>query len=87
MQSIGAGTQLGMLKFSRTHESEADHLGIIFMAIAGYDPHEAPILWERMSAQSGGDAPREFMSTHPSHDTRISDLNKWMPETMEYYQK
>ncbi|MDA0193837.1 MAG: M48 family metallopeptidase [Bacteroidetes bacterium] len=87
MQSIGAGTQLGMLKFSRTHESEADHLGIIFMAIAGYDPHEAPIFWERMSTQSGGGAPPEFMSTHPSHDTRISDLNKWMAEALKYYQK
>jgi len=87
MQSIGAGTQLGMLKFSRKHESEADHLGIIFMAIAGYDPHEAPTFWERMAAESGGGSPPEFMSTHPSHDTRISDLNKWMPEAVGYYQK
>ncbi|MEQ9426677.1 MAG: M48 family metallopeptidase [Cyclobacteriaceae bacterium] len=87
MQSIGAGTQLGMLKFSRTHESEADHLGIIFMAIAGYDPREAPKFWERMAEMSGGGAPPEFMSTHPSHDTRISDLNKWMPEALEYYNK
>lgn len=87
MQSIGAGTKLGMLKFSRKHESEADHLGIIFMAIAGYDPHEAPTFWERMATLSEGSAPPEFMSTHPSHDTRISDLNKWIPEAMEYYQK
>ena len=87
MQGAGAATGLGILKFSRKHESEADHLGIIFMAIAGYDPREAPTFWERMSAQSGGESPPEFVSTHPSHETRISDLNKWMPEALKYYQK
>lgn len=87
LQSIGMGTQLGMLKFSRTHESEADEMGLIFMAMAGYDPREAPKFWERMSANSGVQAPPEFMSTHPSHDTRISDLNKLMPKAMEYYNK
>ncbi len=87
MQGAGAATSLGILKFSRKHESEADHLGIIFMAIAGYDPKEAPIFWERMVAKSGGESPPEFVSTHPSHDTRISDLNKWMPEAMKYYKK
>ena len=85
MQGAGAATSLGILKFSRKHESEADQLGLIFMAIAGYNPREAPKFWERMSAQSGGEAPPEFMSTHPSHDTRISDLNKWMPEALKYY--
>jgi len=84
MQGAGAATSLGILKFSRKHESEADHLGLIFMAIAGYDPHEAPKFWERMAEQSGGEAPPQFMSTHPSHDTRISDLNGWIPEAMKY---
>ncbi len=86
MQSYGIGSQLGILKYSRLHESEADRLGLTFMAMAGYDPREAPKFWERMAAQSsGGQAPPEFMSTHPSHDTRISDLNKWMAEALPYY--
>ena len=87
LQSIGMGTQLGMLKFSRTHESEADRMGLIFMAMAGYDPREAPDFWTRMSANSGGEAPPEFMSTHPSDETRISNLNGWMNEAMQYYNK
>jgi len=87
MQSYGIGSQLGILKYSRTHESEADRLGLTFMAIAGYDPREAPKFWERMAANSsGGNAPPEFLSTHPSHDTRIADLNKWMAEALPYYQ-
>ena len=87
MQAVGAGTSLGMLKFSRSHESEADHMGIIFMAMAGYDPNQAPAFWERMSAMSGGQQPPEFVSTHPSHETRISDLRGWIPEAMSYYKK
>ncbi|HNP17716.1 MAG TPA: M48 family metallopeptidase [Fulvivirga sp.] len=88
MQSIGMGSQLGMLKFSRTHESEADKMGLIFMAMAGYDPHEAPIFWKRMDAASGGgNRPPEFLSTHPNPDTRIKDLNAAMPEAMKYYKK
>jgi len=87
LQSIGAGTQLGILKFSRTHESEADRIGLIFMAIAGYDPHEAPTFWERMASNSGGGAPPEWMSTHPSNQTRISDLNEQIPNAMKYYEK
>ncbi len=87
MQAVGVGTNVGMLKFSRSHESEADYMGLIFMAMAGYDPSEAPKFWERMSALSGGQAPPEFLSTHPSHDTRISDLNGWIPEAMEHYKK
>ncbi|MFT7035666.1 MAG: putative Zn-dependent protease [Cyclobacteriaceae bacterium] len=85
MQSIGAGTQIGMLKFSRQHESEADKLGLIFMAIAGYDPNEAPDFWGRMSS-GGGEQPPEFMSTHPSHDTRISDLKAQIPNALKYYE-
>ncbi|MEP2669243.1 MAG: M48 family metallopeptidase [Cyclobacteriaceae bacterium] len=87
MQAVGVGTNVGMLKFSRSHESEADHIGLIFMAMAGYDPSAAPKFWERMSALSGGQAPPEFLSTHPSHETRINDLEGWIPEAMQYYKK
>lgn len=87
LQSVGIGTNLGVLKFSRENESEADHIGLIFSALAGYDPNEAPKFWERMESMSGGGAPPEFMSTHPSHSTRISDLKGWIPEAMEYYKK
>lgn len=88
MTAFGIGTQLGvMLPFSRLHESEADHLGLIFMAMAGYDPHEAVKFWKRMSANKGGAAPPEFLSTHPSDATRIKNLNKLMPEAIKYYRK
>jgi len=87
MQSVGVGSQIGMLKFSRTHESEADRIGLIFMAIAGYDPHEAIKFWERMSAEGTGQKPPQWLSTHPSDETRISDLNKAMPEALKYYKK
>lgn len=86
MQAVGVGTNVGMLKFSRNHESEADHIGLIFMAMAGYDPSGAPKFWERMSASGGGSQP-EFLSTHPSHETRIQDLQGWIPEAMQYYKK
>ncbi|WP_296618334.1 M48 family metallopeptidase [Marivirga sp.] len=82
----GGSTVLGVLPFSRLHESEADELGIKFMALAGYDPAEAPKFWERMKAQSG-QAPPEFLSTHPSNKTRIKDLNKLLPEAKNYYAK
>lgn len=85
MTAFAVGAQYGaLLPYSRTHESEADHLGLIFMAMAGYDPREAPRFWERMSAGGGG-APPEFMSTHPSDATRIRQLNDWMPEALGYY--
>lgn len=85
-QAFGIGTTvLGVLPFSRLHESEADELGLTFMAIAGYDPREAPEFWERMSANSGGNQPPEFMSTHPSHETRIQRLNAALPKALEYY--
>lgn len=86
-QAVGMGANIGMLKFSRSHESEADHIGLIFMAMAGYDPNQAPVFWERMSQLSGGQAPPEFLSTHPSHETRVSDLKGWIPEAMQYYKK
>ena len=80
-QAYGLGTQLGvMLPFSRSHETEADRIGLTFMAIAGYDPYEAADLWRRMAAQSDGQAPPEFLSTHPANETRINNLQKWAPE-------
>ena len=86
MQSYGVGTQVGfLLPYSRTHESEADHLGLIFMAMAGYNPEEAPAFWERMAAQSKGGAPPEFLSTHPAPETRIQNLRDLIPEAMTYY--
>jgi predicted Zn-dependent protease len=85
MGAYGLGAQYGaMLPFSRSHESEADHLGLIFMAMAGYDPRAAASFWERMAAQ-GGQKPPEFMSTHPSDETRISDIKKHLPEALTYY--
>jgi predicted Zn-dependent protease len=84
LQSIGMGANVGLMKFSRENESEADHIGLIFMAMAGYDPQEAPKFWERMSTLSGGQQPPEFLSTHPSHETRIKDLQGWIPEAMGY---
>ena len=86
MVAVGMGAQVGMLKFSRGNESEADHIGLILMAKAGYDPSEAVDFWGRMASMSGGQAPPEFLSTHPSHDTRISDLKALLPEAMKYYQ-
>ncbi len=86
-QAVGVGAQLGMLKFSRQHESEADRIGLIFMAMAGYDPHEAPKFWERMSSMSGGAEPPEWLSTHPSHSSRINELESEIPEAMKYYKK
>ena len=84
--AFGLGSQYGvMLPFSRTHESEADKMGLYFMAMAGYDPHEAVKFWKRMKSMAGGQAPPEFMSTHPSNDTRISDIQSWMSEAMVYY--
>ncbi|MFH1143010.1 MAG: M48 family metallopeptidase [Candidatus Eisenbacteria bacterium] len=86
MAAYGVGAQVGiLLPYSRMHESEADHLGLIFMAMAGYDPHAAVTLWQRMSEQQGGAAPPEFLSTHPADDTRIRDLQARLPEAMQYY--
>lgn len=87
MTAYGVGSHYGgVLPFSRLQESEADQLGIIFMAIAGYDPREAPKFWERMSASSSGGAPPEIMSTHPSDERRIRDLNEHLPEALKYYE-
>lgn len=84
MGALGVGAQYGvLLPFSREHESEADRMGLIYAARACFDPREAPALWERMAAAAGGRAPAEFMSTHPSHDTRIDNLRAWMPGALE----
>lgn len=85
MSAFGVGAQVGvLLPFSRTQESEADHLGLIFMSMAGYDPHVAVEFWKRMAA-TGGQKPPELLSTHPADATRIADIQKLMPEAMKYY--
>lgn len=89
MTSYGIGSSVGvMLPFSRKNELEADKLGLMFSALAGYDPREAIAFWQRMSKASGGNKPPEFLSTHPADDTRIKQLQKIMDETVrEYYRK
>jgi len=88
LQAVGMGGQVGMLKFSRDQELEADNLGLTFMALAGYDPREAPRFWERMEAQAGdGQRPPEFLSTHPGPNRRIQQLHDMMPDAMEYYEQ
>jgi predicted Zn-dependent protease len=83
MAAFGVGTQFGvLLPFSRSHETEADYMGLVYAARACFDPREAPHLWERMASASGGAAPAEFMSTHPGHETRIQNLNGWMAEAL-----
>jgi predicted Zn-dependent protease len=85
MLAFGVGSKLGVeLPYSRTHESEADELGLYFMAMAGYNPATAPVFWERMSAMSSS-RPPEFLSTHPDPSNRIENLNRLMPKAMEYY--
>ncbi|HEY7729107.1 MAG TPA: M48 family metallopeptidase [Candidatus Eisenbacteria bacterium] len=86
MGAFGAGAQLGvLLPFSRTQESEADHLGLVFLALAGYDPNRALEFWQRMADANRGSAPPEFLSTHPSDRTRIAKIRAELPEAMRYY--
>jgi len=85
MAALGLGANVGiLLPFSRSHESEADYVGLLLAAQAGYDPHEAVRVWERMEQASKGQPP-EFLSTHPSHGTRIKQLQEWMPEALSFY--
>jgi predicted Zn-dependent protease len=86
MTVFGVGVQYGaLLPFSRLQESEADHLGLIFMAMAGYNPNEALTFWQRMAQQNAGQAPPEFMSTHPSDESRIAKIREELPEALRYY--
>ena len=86
--AYGIGTTVGaMLPYSRLHETEADKLGMVFMAMAGYNPNEAPRFWERMTAATGGAQPPEWLSTHPSHNRRIKDLEEYIPKAMKYYRQ
>ncbi len=80
MAAVGVGAQYGiLLPFSRSHESEADHLGLLFMARAGFNPDAAPSFWDRFS-KIGGARPPEFLSTHPADSTRVKQLQGWLPE-------
>jgi predicted Zn-dependent protease len=88
MAALGAGAKFGvLLPFSRKHESEADEVGLYYMARAGYDPHEALAFWERMEQASVSAQPPEFLSTHPSHGSRIEGLKEHMPRAEEEYSK
>jgi predicted Zn-dependent protease len=88
MTAFGLGAQVGvLLPYSRLQESEADRLGLIFMAMAGYDPSKAVDFWQRMSEKKGGKSQPEFLGTHPSDETRIRKIKALLPEAMQYYTK
>ena len=88
LMAYGVGSQVGvLLPYSRLHEKEADRLGLIFTAMAGYDPNSAIKFWERMSKVSSGQQPPEWLSTHPLNETRIAEMKKNLPEAIKYYQK
>jgi len=84
---LGAGAAVGfLLPYSRLHESEADRMGLIYMAKAGYDPRAAVGLWRRMAAAGKGKSkPPEFLSTHPADETRIKGIERWLPEALSHY--
>jgi predicted Zn-dependent protease len=87
MGALGAGAQFGILMpFGRNHETEADEIGLMYMARAGYDPRESLAFWQRMD-RAGRAGPPEFLSTHPSHGTRIQQLQALMPKAMEEYER
>ena len=87
MQAFGLGANVGvLLPYSRSHELEADHIGLILMARAGYDPRTAIPFWQRMN-NLGGERPPEFLSTHPAPEKRIQDLQNELPEAMKYYKQ
>ena len=88
LTAYGVGASVAvLLPYSRTHEKEADHLGMIFMGIAGYDPREAIDFWERMAADSEGGSVPEFLSTHPASQSRIENIRSHLPEAMMYYNR
>jgi predicted Zn-dependent protease len=84
LTAFGVGSQLGMLGYSRQHELEADKLGLVFMAMAGYNPERAISFWQEM-AKLGGAKPPEFMSTHPSDERRIAQIQAFLPEAKKYF--
>ena len=86
LQMINTGAKFTVMKYGREHESEADRMGLLLMAAAGYDPEESVHFWERMKQYTGGQSPPEFLSTHPSHETRVRDLQAWIPEAMPLYE-
>jgi predicted Zn-dependent protease len=85
LAAYGVGSQLGQLAYSRQHELEADKLGLIFMAMAGYNPERAISFWQEMASQ-GGKKPPEILSTHPSDERRINQIKAFLPEAVKYYQ-
>ena len=86
LNAYGIGSNVGFaLPFSRKQELEADHYGLIWTAMSGYNPREAIALWQRMEKMSSGQKPPEFLSTHPSEGRRIEELQKFMPEALKYY--
>jgi predicted Zn-dependent protease len=88
MSVYGVGAQYGaLMPYGRMQESEADHLGLVFMTMAGYDPNVAVAFWERMAAQKGGKTPPEFLSTHPADATRIANIKRLIPEVIAKYRK
>lgn len=86
MQMLNVGAKFGIMAYGRDHESEADHMGLLLMAAAGYDPRESVKFWERMQQYTQGPKQPEFLSTHPSHETRIRDLQRWMSDAMPFYE-
>jgi predicted Zn-dependent protease len=85
LAAVGAGAQVGvLLPYSRLHEAEADRIGLMLMAMAGYDPREAVPFWQRM-AEKGGAKPPEFLSTHPADSRRVAELQRHMPEALKLY--
>ena len=92
MQGIALAYGVGVVlpfsrAFSRAQESEADHIGLILMAKAGYNPQAAIPFWQRLAAGKGGKGPPEFLSTHPSGPTRIAQIKEWLPEAMRHYRR
>jgi predicted Zn-dependent protease len=88
MAALGAGATVGfLLPMSRAQESEADRIGLILMALAGYDPREAITVWERMHAASTGNRKAEWLSTHPADATRLADIRRWMPDALQHYRR
>jgi predicted Zn-dependent protease len=86
LEAYGVGSTIGgTLPFSRKHELEADKFGLVYAALAGYNPQEAIPLWERMAKAGSGERPPEILSTHPTEETRIQKLKEMMPEALKYY--